>query len=44
MVKKLIPAVLLTMTFCFWSVSSAFAESVAVEGGRFLLLMAMSQC
>jgi hypothetical protein len=33
MVKKLIPAVLL-MTFCFWSVSSAFAEAVVVEGDR----------
>ncbi len=36
MVKKLIPAVLL-MTFCFWSVSSAFAESVVVEGGKIFI-------
>ena len=37
MVKKLLPAVLLIMTFCFWSVSSAFAESVAVEGGKIFI-------
>ena len=37
MVKKLIPAVLLIMTFCFWSVSSAFADAVVVEGGKIFI-------
>ncbi len=37
MVKKLIPAVLLIMTSCFWSVSSAFADAVVVEGGKIFI-------
>lgn len=37
MAKKLIPAVLLIMTFCFWSVSSAFADAVVVEGGKIFI-------
>ena len=37
MAKKLIPAVLLIMTFCFWSVSSTFAETVVVEGDKIFI-------
>ncbi len=37
MVKKLIAAVLLIMTSCFWSTGAAFAESVAVEGGKIFI-------